>query len=252
MTVTAGLRRLHLVDGQLRGLQSRLAAAERFVAEQERLLAQVDAAIAATTGQLRQVEASILERESESARLEARMARLREQMNAARTNKEYKSFLTELNTFKAERERVDDEAMEQMGKAEQLREQLARLGTDRAEREKLLAVARDQRGRSVEETRQRVSELRADRSRLAAQVPGDAVRQYEQLVDRLGDEAMAPVQEQDRKRHEYTCGSCHMTVPIETVNALIKGQAIKTCASCRCILYIEEELAGAVQAGSRR
>ena len=64
---------------------------------------------------------------------------------------------------------------------------------------------------------------------------------------------MAPIEEQDRKRHEMTCGSCMMSVPVETLSALLSGSRLIRCVSCGCILYMEKELAALMQpAASKR
>lgn len=252
MTVTERLLSLHRVDQQLRGLESRLRAAERFLAEQQTLLERLESRHAALASQLRQIEASIAERESETRALDERMDRLRERMNAARTNKEYKALLTELNTLKADRGHIDEDALELMAKADELRAQLAQVDQERDDRARIRARAQEDRDRKSDEIRQRVDELRAERESLARQVPADALRLYEELLTTLGDQAMAPVEEQDRRRQEYTCGACMMSLPIELVSASISGTTVSRCASCGCILYIDRELAGELQSAAAK
>lgn len=58
----------------------------------------------------------------------------------------------------------------------------------------------------AEEIKGRVEELKAQRASLAADVPRSACR-AERLVETRGDDAMASVEVQDRKRHEFTCGA---------------------------------------------
>ncbi|MFN9972984.1 MAG: hypothetical protein ACK58T_24165, partial [Phycisphaerae bacterium] len=141
MNVTAKLLSVFLVDKQFRGLRSRLAAAERFLAEQNKLIEQLDAKKASLDAQVRQITATASNFEGEMKRLDARMATIREQMDSAQTNKEYKAFLTEVNTIKAERDRQETSALEHMGKVEDLKKQLDDIAKQRTEREKVQAVA---------------------------------------------------------------------------------------------------------------
>lgn len=247
MGVTDALVRVHRVDRQLRDLQSRLRASERFLSEQERGLGEIDAKRTAIESQLRQTEAACAERESEAARIQARIDHLREQMNSAKTNKEYKAFLTEVNTFKADKSRVDDEELELLTKVDELKAQLAEMNDHRTERAKVHGIAGSERDERAKEIEGRVAELQAERDKLAAEVPPEIMSTYTALVAQLEDEAMAHIEELDRKRHEYNCGSCMMSIPVETVSMLLAGgDKISFCVSCGCILYMEPELAEGV------
>jgi uncharacterized protein len=176
---------------------------------------------------------------------------LREQMNSAKTNKEYKALLTEVNTLKADRSRIETGALEQMTRSDELTKLLAELEAQHAEREKLQKVAADDRGKKAEENKDRVSELEAQRKQYADDVPADVMAIYAALLQQKGDEAMAPVEELDRRRHEYTCGACQMAVPMETVSTLMSGRSsgapITRCVSCGSILYLEQEAAERLQ-----
>lgn len=247
MNVTARLLRVYRVDKQLVGLKSRLKAAERFLDEQTRLLMAAESTRSSTEKQLKQTKASILNHEGEMARLEAKMAALREQMNSAQTNREYKAFLTEINTFKAEYDENQKAALELMSTAEELEKQITELNVARTDREKVKKVAEGDRAARAEEIRARVDELTAERASLAASVAPSDLAIYEQIFAAQGDEAMAAIEVQDFKRHEFTCGGCMMSVPIEHVSGLLSHGRVTRCPSCRCILYLEAELAERMQ-----
>ncbi len=247
MSVTEKLLRVFRVDQQLQGLESRLQGAEKFHDEQSRHLDSLQTKQRAVTGQLKQLQAQIGEQEVEIKAIDARIERLRDQMNNAKTNKEYKAFLVEVNTLKADRDGIEQAALEQMTKADELRKQQAELDAKVQERGKVRGVAASDRDKRADEIRDRVNELRAERTRLVVEVPGDALAIYEELLRKRADDAMAAVELQDRKRHEATCGSCMMSVPVETLSALIAGSKLIRCVSCGCILYLERETAEALQ-----
>lgn len=241
MTVTEKLLKLFLVDKQLRGLQGRLQSAERFLNEQNSQLQLIDTKRGALEGQIRQATAAGAEHEGEAKRLEARMNTIREQMNSAQTNREYKAFLTEVNTLKADKDRFEASAIEVMEKVEQLRKQLDELNVQRADREKVRAVAEEDCKKRAEEIKDRLAELKTERSHLASDVPKDALGTFERLVELRGDDAMAHIEIHDRKRHEFNCGACMMTVPVEIVSGLLGAGRMARCVSCGCILYLSEE-----------
>ncbi len=253
MDLTSKLLRVFLVEKQLRGLQTRLRSAERFHSDQSAQLQQLDTKRTSLESQLRQITAVAADQEGEVKRLDEKMAVIREQMNSAQTNKEYKAFLTEMNTYKAERDRLETGALEQMAKAEELRKQVAELAAQRGEREQVQKVAAGEKTQRADEIKDRVEELKAQRKAAAAEVPPDALKKLELLIKQRGDEAMAPIEVQDRKRHEYTCGSCMMSLPVESVSGLMSSGKLTFCVSCQCILYLDEEAAKAMQpAASKR
>jgi predicted nucleic acid-binding Zn-ribbon protein len=251
MSVTEKLLRVFRVDQQLTGLQSRLRGAEKFLGEQTKQLGALDSKRESLNTQLRQLQATIADHEGEMARLDSRVEQLREQMNNAKTNKEYKAFLTEVNTLKADRSTNETAALELMTKADALKAQLGEIDAQRGERQKVTKVADEDRGKRADEIRDKLKELIAERETLVNEVPADVLKAYTDLVARLGEDAMAPLNELDRRRHEYTCGNCQMALPVESVNSLLKGNAgthgVTRCVSCGCILYIEKETVESLQ-----
>lgn len=253
MNVTQKLLSVFKVDKQFRGLRSRLSAAEKFLAEQNKQIEQTDAKKASLESQLRQLVATASNFEGEMKRLDARMATMREQMDSAQTNKEYKAFLTEVNTIKIDRDKQEASALEQMSKAEEIRRQVDELQKIRTERERVQAVAISERDQRAAEIKDKLADLQAQRDTLAKELSKETLTVFERLVQTRGDEAMAHIEEVDRKRHEYHCGSCMMALPIEAVNGLLVSGKLTRCASCQCILYIEEELSKSMRepAGKR-
>src|SRR5215831_6413796 len=157
MSVTEKLLRVFRADQQLGGLQGRLRAAEKFLDEQTKLLAQLQAKQDAIGAQLKQAQAAAADHEGEMARFDAKIETLREQMNSAKTNKEYKAFLTEMNTFKAEKSNAETAALEQMTRLDELKKQVAEFDAQKAEREKVQKVAGEDRRQRGEEIKDRLA-----------------------------------------------------------------------------------------------
>lgn len=241
MDVTSQLLKVYLVDKQLQGLQSRLKAAERFFNEQSTLLGQIEGKRGTLESQVKQVSVGASGQEGEMKRLDARMAVIREQMNSAKTNKEYKAFLTELNTLKAERDRFEQGGLEQLSKVDELKKQLAELDAARAERQKMQSVAAKERDERQAEIQGRLEELKGERAKLAAGVPKDAISKLERLIETRGEDAMAPIDIIDRKRHEFHCGACQMALPVDAITGIIAKGSLTTCVSCGCLLYVRED-----------
>lgn len=251
MDLTSKLRKVFEVEKQLRGLQSRLTGAERFLADQDKELTSLQSQRAKAETDLKSLQAQAANFEGEVKRFDAKLATIKEQMDNAKTNKEYKAFLTEVNTFKIDRDKNESSALELMTKAEELKKQIAALDTKRDERQKLKGVAATDRDARHAEIATRVSELKTQRDTLATDIPQDAMRDLQRLLDTRGENAMGVVEVVDVKRGEFHCSVCMMSLPMDRALILVKGDRVTRCSSCQCILYMDEEGAKALQPGSK-
>ena len=242
MGVTQKLLALYLVDRQLSGLKSRLRSAEAYLVQQDSQLKNIETRRAATAAKLRHAESSAHNLETEVKGIDERIATLRERMNTATTSKEHAALLTEISTIKAERGKLEEQAIQALQEAEQFRADMAGLDTEKAEREKVRVVALADRDARTVEIKDRVKELEKERTTALADVPPSALGKYNALVEAGFEEIMAPIEEQDRRNKDYSCGGCYTHIPLEMVNTLLTRGEMVTCPSCNVILYIEESL----------
>ena len=87
MDVTSQLLKVYLVEKQIRGLQTRLKAAEKFLNEQDGQLSKIESKHSDLSTQLKRLQAKAADNEGEMKRLDERIRTVREQMNTARTNR---------------------------------------------------------------------------------------------------------------------------------------------------------------------
>lgn len=252
MSVTEKLLSVYRIDEQIKGLKSRLEAAQHFLDEQEHAAKDLSAQLQAIDSQLRQIKASVAEAEGESAALTEKIDQIRDRMNTASSTKEYQALLTEVNTHKDRKNEVESGTVDLMERAEALTAQREELNAKLEERASMKSVAAGERDKRAEEIREKLQELEARRAELASDVPDRVMATYEELVERLGDDAVAPMEIQDRKRHEYTCGACMMAVPVEAMSALLSRGDVTLCVSCGAILYLDEQTRERMSAGSKR
>ena len=249
MGVTAKLLKLYRVDQKLNGLKSRLRAAERYLAQQETELAPLNKRHESLDGQFRQIQASIHNDETDIKSLDDRIAGNREKMNNASTSKEHSALLTEINTMKADRALIEERVLEMVTKTEALQDEVKRVETELDERKKVRDIAVKDRDERQAEIGDKVTELESERNEALTDVPGDVLSQYETLQETAleDDEVMAPVNEEDRRNKEYTCGNCYTLLPVEQVNMRLNRGPIQICPSCSVILYIEQDLRDSIE-----
>lgn len=242
MGVTSKLVALYRVDQQLRGLRSRLNSAEQYLKQQDQVLAQLDASRESLSTRKRLAEASEQNDENESNSIDERITELRDRMNNAQTSKEHSALLTEINTLKADKELIDNRAIESLDKLEELRSEIKTIEDDHAERLKMRKVAVKDRDEKKKEISGRLGELETERETVLQDVPTSALSIYDDRLALGVDDVMAPVEEQSRRNLEYTCGSCFTHLPIEQVSVLLKRGDVTRCPTCEAILFIETGL----------
>jgi len=241
------LRELYRIDQRVRTLRGRLDAASRRAEAQKKKLAQLQQQKTELADQLRQTQARVAGLESEAAGAEQKIEKLRGQMNSVRSNKEYSALLVEVNTLKLEKSKVEDQALTQMTEVEQIQQRSAELDEKTAQQARLVEMAEAEVREAREEVGDRLSEVEAQREEAASTVPDDARALFDKLADEYDGEAVALIQEENRKRMEYICGGCFIGLPVEIVNALMsRRDELVTCPTCHRILAIDQELSSAI------
>ncbi|HLP85198.1 MAG TPA: hypothetical protein VK157_12690 [Phycisphaerales bacterium] len=241
MDVTAQLRKVFDIEQQLRTLKSGLNGAERFLAEQDKDLKALRSQKEALESQIKTLTAQAANHMGEVKRLDGRLESVRGVMDNAQNNKEYKASLTEMNTFKAERDRNETAAKELQVKIEELKKQIGGLDGKRDEREKIRKVAAGDRDSRHSEVADKLAALSAQRDAMATGIPPEVLRDFQRVVEQRGENAMGAIQIDDLKRMEFSCGVCMMAIPVDQAISVRQVGRVTKCASCQCYLYIDED-----------
>ncbi|MFN5945665.1 MAG: zinc ribbon domain-containing protein [Phycisphaerae bacterium] len=241
MDVTAQLRKVFDVEQQLRKLKSGLTGAERFLAEQDKDLKSLLSQKEALETQIKTLTAQSSNHLGEVKRLDGKLSSVRGVMDNAQNNKEYKASLTEMNTFKAERDRNETTAKDLQTKVDELRKQIAAIDAKREDREKIRKVAAGDRDARHGEVADKLAALSAQRDELAVGIPAEVLRDFQRIVEQRGENAMGAIQIDDLKRMEFSCGVCMMAIPVDQAISVRQVGRVTKCASCQCYLFIDED-----------
>ena len=247
MNVMESLLNLNKVDSHLRGLRSRLESAERYLRAQTRLAMTLTQQVEELQARRRQTKAKIGNIETEISAIDERIEKLREELNTAVNQKQYSAVLKELNVVKEQRNGFEERELEEMEQIERLDAELKTQQEQLGERTKVRAQAQADLDERTGEIGDRLVELEVKRSDAADQVPATELSVFNGLANDYDGEAMANVEEIDRRSREYACGMCNMHLPFEMVSLLTSGvNTVVLCTACGRILYMEEEMRGAL------
>ena len=110
------LRELFLLDKQVRGMTTRLDVATNRLGAQRTRLTQFQQQHTEMEDQIKHARVKASELEKQANEIEERIERQRELMNSVKNNKEYSALLIEVNTLKIDKDKAEEEALEQMAR----------------------------------------------------------------------------------------------------------------------------------------
>jgi predicted nucleic acid-binding Zn-ribbon protein len=220
-------RRLAQLKAELARIPSEIAGVDRRVRDET-------ARLESAKQELKQLEADRKKLEIDADSKRAQITKYRTQLSLIKSNTEYQALLKEIAKAEEEIKQVEDVELEFMEKLErlqpevkqeqtQLKEVTAKGETDKADLQKRKAIIE-----------QELSELRAEREKLATQVDAEALARYERILRSKGDTAIVPVQ-------HGNCGGCHLQIPPQLIHNAKNGNELTSCDYCGRILYWQLE-----------
>jgi len=247
MSLQEKLRRLFLLDQQVRGFQGRLDTATGRLAAQQAKLDQLNQQHDELHTQLKHTQAKASGLENQVNDVDQRIERLRQQMQMVKSNKEYSAVLIEVNTLKIDKSKLEDDALEQLNEVDRLNEASQEIQTQIGAQNKLVAGAESDVQACRADIGQELNELNAQRTEAENEVPNDTKVVFNRMADMHEGEAMATVIQESRRNMEYTCGGCYMSIPVERVNTLMTLQdQMVLCPNCSRILYLDQDLKASI------
>jgi predicted nucleic acid-binding Zn-ribbon protein len=237
--VLNALIKLQSVENQLRAAKAKLARCRRNVIIAENNVRSLQNAYEAKKEeiQLTKVQSDRLELELRTR--DEEIAKLRAHLNAAKTNKEYASILTQLNTTRADNSKIETQILDLLKDIE----------ADQAESENILKQINDTKGK-LEQIRKdseaaaakyedEIRQIQAEWDSKADDIPAEPLQIFKRVAETYDGDALAVIDKQENKTTDaYSCGGCFMGITAESVNLLLTRDDIIRCPSCTRILVL--------------
>jgi hypothetical protein len=174
---------------------------------------------------------------------EVEIAKQRAALNLAKTNKEYSSILTQLNTAKVDTGKFEERGLELMGQVDEVKKRVAERRAQRDVEVQRLDTVRGETASFEAGCKDRLDALTKQRATMTADVPETALKLFERVALKNDGHAMALVVRTNPKREEYACESCNMSITLQQVNALMSRDEPVLCHVCGHILFLEAQTA---------
>ncbi len=242
--------------GQMLEALRNLQTIEHEIAEVRRRLRSKSAAVAAQQGRIddfRQQQQALhdeyLQRQKQAGGVELELKsreegvnKLRQSLNTARTNKEYATFLTQINTIKADGSKLEDQALKIMQDADRISGEADQAGQQVADAEAVLEQVKQTSSGEVAALEGRLAELEQKRQAAAVAVPAETLSIFDRIAATRDGDVMARIEVVgDKPPYEYICGGCNMSINAEHANALRTRDELRSCDCCGRILYLDDD-----------
>jgi predicted nucleic acid-binding Zn-ribbon protein len=226
------LRTLHRIHRQLGDLKERLSRGPKQMKAAEANLAHREALLNAARNDEKNFRVGLDQKQLQLKTAEAKVKELKIKLNTAQSNREYQTLLEQIQAADMANSVLADEILEAMDKVDSYKKNSAKAESD-------VAAAREKREKIRGEVTKQEPQLRADISRLEAELkrseaalPPEVREPYKRVVHHLGQDALAPVENQ-------CCGGCNQQIPLNLCNQIIMNQPV-FCKSCGRMLYMTE------------
>lgn len=228
------MERIHRYHRQLNTLVNRFQSAERKVVIQKKKKEAAVAAFEKTKSDQTDILRQSKEKETLFNQSEAALAKRRSQLSEAKSNKEYKSLKDQIEADQVTNNRLADEALELLSKAEDFSSVVDQAKAAVNEAEKSIAEAEREVADERPEIEKDIAHFNALLAEAVVELPRDFRGHYDRLVKSFGGEgALAPVVEQS------FCGFCRQQIPIRYVAQICENKPF-ICQSCGRLLYLPE------------
>ena len=232
--VITSLVDLQAVENELRNTKAKLKKANQALLRQQHKIKQLQESQIAKKEQImmtkKQYDSLDLDRKSR----EDDIAKMRVALNSARTNKEYSTVLSRINTDKADLSKLEEKLLQIMMQIESLEQETAQFDEQIKTEEENLEKVQNDLDNTKENIQGDLDSLEAKKAELSNAIEPKFFDLFDRLADRYDGEVMSEVEQSER-----ICDGCYMSIPLELINRLLTKDEVNTCPSCGRILTIK-------------
>ncbi len=186
---------------------------------------------------LEEIEELQLRRRKFEDELEQEYQRLRKSQNRlmeVKAQREYQALLKEIEEIKKVNKQREQELIEMMERLEQLAQQKEQLAQEIEALEKAVEIERTKYEEHKNSLDERRAKIWKEREALASKIPSTLLKRYEFVKSRRNGLAVVPVK-------DSVCDGCHMNIPPQLYNELMRDDQIYECPICQRIIFYKKE-----------
>lgn len=168
--------------------------------------------------------------ERELEEMEPKFKKSKSRLNEVKSNKEYEAVLKEIAGLKELIFQKEEMVIECMEEIEIQEKECANNNIRWEESQKEYKGREKEFSQRMRELDKEVQSLNEKRSALSEKVDQDLLRRYNSLRMYLRGQVVARVK-------DFVCQGCHLGIPPQQYNDLIRGDSLLNCPNCNRIIY---------------
>ncbi len=172
--------------------------------------------------------------EREIEELENRAAKSVIKLDNIKSNKEYRAALKEIDDLKREKTLLEDRAIEIMEEIEELEARCSSVGAKKKAFVEKVEADREEIAKETKALERELEILESERARFCQAVDEALLKRYDSLRKQKRGLAVSAV-------IKGVCQTCHMGIPPQQFNELIRGDGLMSCPNCLRIIYWGED-----------
>lgn len=226
----SGLIRLQECDNRIKKMEARKKRGPLKIKQLEEEFDTLSAEFQEKYNKLEALKKEKRKMEQDIQDYENREAKSQVKLGSIKSNKEYTAVLKEIEGMKKERTLAEDNLLRIMEEMEVLEEDYRKDQKEQAELKEKLDADKDEVQNELESLDKQLVALEKKKKELCEEMDQELLKNYNFLKERKGGLAIGSV-------IQGVCQSCHMEIPPQKFNELIRGHSLMTCPNCNRLCY---------------
>jgi predicted nucleic acid-binding Zn-ribbon protein len=155
-------------------------------------------------------------------------------LNSIKSNKEYTAVLKEIEDLGKEKDAKEDKLLQLMEEIEELEKKCAWNKEEQARLKKKFDLDKEEVEKELSSLNRESDLLEKQRLKFCQDTDQELLRQYDFIRERKGGQGIGSVV-------DGICQACHLGIPPQQFNELLKCNSLLTCPNCNRLIYWGED-----------
>lgn len=228
----AALEKLQQIDTELSGMEVDLKKYPEQIALLENELAKDKDKITEHKNQLQVLQTNKTQLENTLEENNRHIKSTEDRLFEIKTHKEYVALQKEIAETKKSNSDIEDNVLNEMEQVEHLQEQITTLEQEYARKEEEYSAKIDEYTQKLEELKTTYAPIKEKKDKQSSEITKELLVRYERIRSKNGLAMALAVDEK--------CTGCHLNIPAQLFNEVLKLTKIIQCPNCKRILYTQE------------
>lgn len=217
-------------DIRLRDIQVKKEEAPKKIQRLKEKLAAVEDQLEEEANRLEVYTGDRRQAEQEIEEIENRLKKANIKLSNIKSNKEYQAALKEIDDLKREKLLWEDKVIDILEQVEALEAEYVTNRENGEETRQQFELDHSEILKILEALNRDLDQIEKKRMEFSQAVDPDLLKRYDSLRARKGGIGVSPV-------IKGVCQTCHLDIPPQEFNELLRGNKLMTCPNCSRIIY---------------